>query len=194
MWAAALDQSGWSEQEAAHLAECPACREQLGRVALLASELWIARRSEPSAEAMNRYSALFAVVQRKRARGVGDLLGALRGLLVFDSRLQSAGMRAGAADTYSLLYETEDADIELYIQPLRDARLRVEGELSPAGEGGPYGAALIQLIPSEPGRAVAEVESENGRFRFDRVAPGSYLLSITPAQGRVLEIEKLELE
>jgi hypothetical protein len=176
---------------AAHLAGCNACRQALADLGVLAGELTIARRSQPSASAMQHYASLFAAIQRQPSR-LQQAWQVVRAALAWDSRQQPAlaGVRSAAAAGYRLLYTAPAAEIELLVEPSQGQR-RIDGEV--ALEDGASAPALVQLLAADGAPQQETATDAFGRFHLGAVAPGAYTLLVTPAAGPALAVDGLEL-
>jgi hypothetical protein len=201
LFAIALDQAAGDAETATHLALCPTCAAELAHLTTLAGELALARRSQPAAEAMQRYAALFAQVQ-KRPTSLVSLWQTVRAALIWDGRMQWGvqGIRSAAPARYRLLYQCAAAEVELLVEPMSapglaqpGGRRRLEGEIAGTGQAAAT-PALVQLVDAA-GVAAAETEADpDGRFHFADVIPGSYRLLITLPEELTIESEPLELD
>lgn len=174
-----------------HLTACPACREQVAALELLATELRIARRSMPSPAALARYADLFTAVARQPSP-LQQIWQRVRATLTWDSRQQLAlqGVRSDAPANYRLLYSAPPADVELLVAPGPHTR-QIEGEV--VAEAQAAAPALVQLI-AVAGGAQHEAETDDyGRFSLDDVAPGVYAMTVTLAGGQSFDVDDLEL-
>jgi hypothetical protein len=202
LFAIAFDQTPRDAETAAHLAACSSCTAELARLTTLAGELALARRSEPSAQALQRYAALYAQVQRRPAP-LGALWQTVRAALTWDGRQQVSllGVRSGAPARYRLLYQCIEAAVELLVEPEQSSGLaqanelrRLEGEIAAGADHAAPISALVQLLDSS-GVAVSEtVADPAGRFRMASVAPGSYRLLITLPDELTIESDPLEID
>ena len=150
-----------------HLATCAHCRRQEAELRLLATDLTIARLSEPGPSALARYQALFDQVQQQPAP-LQRFVHRLRAVLSWDSRQQPLlqGVRSGGGAAYRQLY---DAD------------------------GGHPAPALVELLDRQ-GAPVYSVDTDvDGIFRLDGVHPGRYQVVITRAYAAPIEVETLEI-
>lgn len=201
LFAIAFDQAAGDAETATHLAICASCAAELARLRTLAAELTLARRSQPTAEAMQRYAALFAQIQ-KRPTPLVSLWQTVRAALTWDGRMQlgAQGIRSAAPAPYRLLYQCAAAEVELLVEPMSapglsqpGGRRRLEGEIVGTGQAAAT-PALVQLVDAE-GVAAAETEADaDGRFHFADVIPGSYRLLITLPEELTIESEPLELD
>ncbi|MCL4860786.1 MAG: hypothetical protein KJZ93_15325 [Caldilineaceae bacterium] len=194
-YAATFDQTPPTPQEAAHLVDCPACRQQLHAVSRLFLTLTRMRHGLPSPAAFDRFAQLFdqAPVQPGGWQG---FIQEIRGRLVWDSRLRPAfqGVRGVAHRPYRLLYATDHAEIELMVTP-RAARFDVEGEVVTSYSLGARPPLLIQLQHRADPTAIYETESgPHGRFRLEGILPGNYNVWVSPTAGALLVWEGLEIE
>ena len=194
----AFDAAPLASETEQHIAACAACRDALADLQTLAHELSVLRVSQPSAAALDRYYAAQANIQQQPSRLVAAWRS-LTAILAWDSRMQPAlqGVRSGAGNTgYRLLYATEQAEVELLIEP--DGRVfRTQGEIIASGESGTgetsLTPALVQWIDPQ-GDVRYETESDaSGLFSLRNIAPGTYRLSIVSAASDTIEIEALEI-
>ena len=179
---------------AAHLAECIDCQQRLGALRQLADDLTIARRSQPSEAALDRYTALFDQGQHGTS-ALNAIAGWVRAILRWDSRQVPAlaGVRSAGTRSYRIIYSTPAADVELWVVP-QASFCSLEGDCilgnTKRGESGP----LVQLYSLEDDSIVLETEATgDGRFRFARVPAGNYDLWITDAVGPSVVLEKITL-
>lgn len=181
-----------------HLAACAACRQALTELRALAENLAVMRASEPSPAAYERYYASYAQIQQQLSR-LGAAWRSITAILAWDSRQQPAllGVRSGAGGpAYRLLYATEQAEVELLIEPEGHA-FRTQGEIIASADQNaidtPLAPALIQWLDAH-GDVRYETESDaRGLFSLRNVAPGIYRLSIVSAASGIIEIEALEI-
>lgn len=194
-YATIFDQTPPTDQEAAHLADCPECRHQQRSVSRLFSTLVRMRHGLPSPAAFDRFAQLFDQVQVQPG-GLPGLIQEIRGRLVWDSRQRPAlqGVRGVAHRPYRLLYATNHAEIELMVTP-RSARFDVEGEVVTSYSLSTRPPLLIQLQHRADPTAIYEVESgPHGRFRLEGILPGNYNVWVSPTSGALLIWEGLEIE
>jgi len=192
LYAIAIDHTAVDSTDAEHLALCPACRTEMDTLALLVREFTVARQSQPTPAALQRYAALFPHIQQRESRS-GAWWQTLRAALTWDSRQQAAlqGVRGGSAIAYRLLFATDQAEIELMVEPDR-YQFRVQGEII-ARNGATPAPALVQWI-DRAGNACYECEADgDGRFQYAGIARGNYRIAITPLAGTVIEIEGMEI-
>lgn len=192
LFAVAFDPTAVDSVMAGHLAECAACQAEMDKLAALGRELAIARRSQPSAAAMQRYAALFSQVQQQESR-LGVWWQTLRAVLTWDSRQQAAlqGVRSGAAVAYRLLFTTEQAEIELMVEPDRHL-FCVRAEIIALNDATPT-PALVQWLDGD-GNVRYECDADcQGRFECNGIERGLYRLVIVPLEGTLIEIEGLEI-
>lgn len=177
-----------------HLQECATCQQAVQALQIMARELAVARRSAPSPAAQQRYASLFAQVQRQPSP-LQQFWQGVRAALTWDSRQQPAwqGVRSVAAAAYRLLYETDQAAIELMVESHQGLR-RIEGDVAPNAdsESAPL-PALVELIAAGAASQYETVTDDSGRFHLDAVAPGAYDLLLTLADGTVLIVQALEI-
>lgn len=192
LYAIAIDHTTVDSAAAEHLALCPACRTEMGTLALLVREFAVAKRSQPTQAALQRYAALFTHVQQQESR-LSAWWQSLRAVLTWDSRQQAAlqGVRSGAAIAYRLLFATDEAEIEMMVEPDR-YHFRVQAEIIGLNGATPT-PALVQWL-DDAGNICYECEADaNGRFQCTGIARGVYRLAITPLDGTVIEIEGMEI-
>lgn len=198
LYTLAFDSKPLESDAEQHLAACTACRQALADLRALAEELRVMKVSEPSPAALERYYAAQSLIQQQPSR-LGVMWRNVLAMLTWDSRQQAAlqGVRSGAGSTaYRLLYATEQAEIELLIEPEGRA-FRTQGEIiagqEPDAAGTPVTPALIQSIDAQ-GDIRYETESDtSGLFSLRNIAPGIYRLSIVSAASDIIEIEALEI-
>lgn len=184
-----------SSEAAAHLEECPQCRDHLARLYDLRDELVMARHSQPTVQALHNYSQLFSQVQQAPSR-LTRLIQHARATLTWDSRQQPAlqGVRNVAATYYRQLYTTARAEIELMVMAHTPQRRAIEGDIIVLGGQEQVTPALLQLQTLDAAQTLYEaISDEQGRFHIADVPPGNYQLLITPVQGTLLEIDRLEI-
>ncbi len=189
-----------TQEATIHLEACARCREQLTVLHQLRAELMVARHSQPTAAALQRYNQLFTQVQQPPS-ALSRVVQQLRATLTWDSRQQPAlqGVRNVAATHYRQLYATARAEIELLVMARTPQRRELEGDIITLTGQEQVTPALLQLqvlyqdqINNE--QASYEVMSDaEGRFRIADVLPGHYQLLITPIQGALLELDDLEI-
>lgn len=208
-----LDARGLQPEEADHLEVCLVCQEKQARYAALLQDLAIARKSQPTPQALARYYQLFHEIPRQTlAHRVEQALQRLVLALGFDSRLQPGlGVRRAIENLgYRLLYTSEQADIELYVESTGDTR-RIEGEILIDKESGLEGPFWVELRAAREGEAEADrhqnarattplavtVSRPDGYFRIQNVLPGRYRLALIPTEGDTMlswiEVENLEI-
>lgn len=189
-----IDGVDLSEEQSTHLHECADCRALHTEITSMLRELWIARRSQPSAKALQTYQQAFSQVQQAPSIAV-QMWQALRAHLLLDSRVEglATGIRSANPTRYRLLYTTDQADVELLVEPVRRQR-RLEGEILSLSDTEPVAPALVQVYDADAQKTVREAESdERGRFVLDSVEPGRYQLLITSLHGVSLQIDELEI-
>jgi hypothetical protein len=179
--------------DAAHLAECTACRTRLAQFDLLVQEMAIFRQSQPSTDALARYASLFSHVQQRPTR-LRSALEWVQAQLRVDTRRDFAlqGVRRPGAASYRLLYETPTAEIDLLVEETNATRM-IEGEIVAAEDGADALPALVQLITTQ-GQSVHESETDKqGRFAFKQITPAYYAILVTPTVGASWRIDDLEI-
>lgn len=190
-----FDGSAPSAAESSHLATCPACQDQLAAIQQLASELNIAKASEPSPAAVARYVQLYTQIQ-----GAPSFTQRLTEFIVahlqWDGRRQPAwqGVRNTQVASYRLLYATAAAEIELLVAP-QEGRFQIEGEVVPLDESATLLPARCELHTSSHAELIDTVACRpDGRFHLAQVPAGQYRLAFVPASGPTIVIEQLELQ
>lgn len=180
--------------EAAHLGACPDCAQVYAELTLLASELSLAARSQPSANATQRYYSLFDQVQQQ-PHGLKALWRELIAALIWDSRQQPGlqGARSVAATEYRLLYSAGSLELELMVE-MEGTHRHIEGDLIAANEdvSAPALVELIRLNQDDGAPLLFETETDSGRFHFQNIPPGRYRLAVTSLPSQVV-IEPLEI-
>jgi anti-sigma factor RsiW len=140
-------------------------REHAASVARLRAAISTMRSDtsvEPSADAMDRYKAIF---RPQPARGWLESARRVLADLVFDSRQQPAlaGLRGGAT-AVQLAFECELAEIEMELEADADeGRWHVTGQATPFGDSGDE----IRIGWATPGAAAPTLEAtadEHGAF------------------------------
>lgn len=189
----AFDHVAARPEEERHLAQCSDCAGLLAELAVLADEFEIGRAAEPAAYTLAGYYALADQIQQQPS-GLGEMMRRVVAALTWDSRSTPAlqGVRSAGSASYRLLYGAETAEIEVMVEH-RDATWRLEGDLIPLGPDAAAGPVLVQLQRRGAAWPVAEVESDDGRFRFENVAAGAYELVMTPTQGATILVGSLEI-
>lgn len=188
-----LDGLALSQDAQTHLDTCPECRAQADRLAHLAAELTVARRSAVTPNQQTRYYALFDQIQQTGSLSPAKVWQRLVATLTWDSRQQPgfAGVRGGNS-AFRLLYASAAAEVEFLVEPSA-AGQRVQGEILDLGEGDLALPALIQLI-DKMGVAQYETTSDpRGRFRLEAVPAQRYDFLLTPAQGPEILLDGLDL-
>jgi hypothetical protein len=177
----------------AHLSICAICRQQVEELKQLLFDLEIARLSQPTPAAFDRYQAMFSYVQT-RPSSLQRFAQQLRARLTWDSRTQPAlqGVRNATAHTYRQLYVATGAEIELMVERMGELR-RVEGDLIDIGQDDAPTSALVELLDAN-GEIVHMVEADvDGLFHLENVAPGTYTIVITRPNAATIEVPALEV-
>jgi hypothetical protein len=192
LFALVFDAAELSAAAISHLAICAHCRQQEAELRLLATDLTIARLSEPGPTAWAQYRALFDQVQHSTP--LQRFVNQLRALLTWDSRQQPLlqGVRSSGATAYRQLYAVEDVELELMVEQTGQLR-RVDGDLIAAVDVEGGAPSLVELLDAR-GVSVYSVETDaDGIFRLEGVRPGRYQAVITRAHAATIEIEVLEI-
>ena len=190
-----IDKEALSAESMHHLNACSYCLSRSNSVLHFIQEIKIARRSQPSTQALQRYTALFRYVeQNSQPSVVAEIWNALRATLLLDSREEAwAGTRSANVASYRLLYTTERADIELLVEPSNRGR-RLEGEILTLDQDDQMTPALLQLHNITANTVLHETEcNELGRFQFEEVQPDQYQLLITPLHGATIQVDSLSI-
>lgn len=202
LYAYALDNARLPADEQAHLESCPQCQGELHDISALARELRIAQASEPSAAALAAYEAIFQEHGPSQRGALARAWNWVAATLVSDSRAQPLpeATRSVRADSYRLLFDSPQADIELFFEGEGQAR-RVQGDVIPIDtvqdaelDEGDMGDTLIQLQNSRTLDVLFETYTDQeGRFQFDAVPLGEYKLLVTGPAENLLEISELSI-
>ncbi len=199
-----LDGKPLEAEAAEHLAHCPRCQQEQQRLATLLQELDIARASQPSPENLASYYRLFEQVEQpESASWLDKLVQAVSLVLQWDSRQEAPalGLRQAGPVNYRLLFSADQADVELLVEPLGRTR-RLEGDVLPLDPEGVPGPILVELWPrpeavkegvQTPPREHMTTSDPTGRFRFEHVPPGLYSMLLTPVNGPLMSIDRLEI-
>lgn len=204
------EENALSAADRAHLDACPACGQRFAAMQLLDDELLVARLSEPSAAAKERYHSLFRATEVNAtgpiaavAAQIAGFADAVKASVMWNGRERLAlqGVRSAAAASYRMLYSTKQAEIELMIEPVAD-NFKIEGELLPLdlpvdAEEEPFpvlwevyegSAAAVDRTPIFVGES-----DRDGRFHIPPMPAGAYTIYMIPVEGDALLIESLEL-
>lgn len=201
----AFSASALAAIDSAHLATCAICQRQLAKVQLLSRELAVAKWSEPSPAAKERYAALFELVQASTPTpfpAINSLISALaetvKATVAWNGRdqLVAQGVRNASTASYRMLYSTGQVDIELLIEPVA-GQFKVEGELLPTEVEGQLLPVLLELyrgqLSAPDGASIFNGESDDeGRFHIPPMAAGAYSLCLVPPEGAIIVIDLLE--
>ncbi len=201
----AFSASALAASERDHLAGCTACQAQLAELQLLSRELQVAKWSQPSQAAKERYAALFdeAQVSAKPQSALSSWLNTfadtVRASVMWNGRdrLVAQGIRNASSASYRMLYSTGQAEIELLIEPVA-GHFKVEGELLPMQTDGAILPVLLELYRSR-GSAIDSTpifsgeSDDDGRFHIPPMPAGEYSLCLVPPEGMTMLIDALEL-
>ena len=202
LYAYVLDDSPLSAEQRAHLESCPVCQAEAERISMLAGDLGIARASEPSAASLEAYRAVFDEYGPSQRGRLARAVAWISASLMADSRVQPlpAATRSARAGSYRLLYNSPNADIELFVEGegrtrrLQGDVIAVESDESIAEETFDIGETLVQLEDSENPASVLETHTDQeGRFLFAAVPVGTYKLLITGPADESLQIDELSV-
>jgi len=190
----ALGEVQLTDIDAMHLASCSQCRQQLASVRLTIDELAVYQRSQPSPNTLARYQQAFQHVQQQPS-GLMGMVTWMQATLSWDSRQQPAlrGVRAAAQIGYRLLYVTHRAEVDLMVAP-HASQFEINGEVVPLDTYDQVTPVLIQLLHQSNPDVLYEIESKtNGRFRLERVVPGTYTMTVSLTDGALVTIKALQL-
>lgn len=135
-------------------------------------------------------------IERQQAQAVTeDRVTATVARLIFDSRLQPAGVRyADAGRRIQLAYEADDLDVDLAAEPSatadRSAGWRIIGQVNPATGSGGIAVAVVMTGKST---AVAETRADERALFTVEVPPGTYDLVLKLPSG-VVVLPDIDLE
>lgn len=190
-----FDGSSPNAAEQSHLDGCTTCQAHWAAVQTLASELHIARASEPSGAALTRYAQFYAQIQQAPSL-TQRLTEFIIAQLQWDGRRQPAwqGVRNTQVASYRLLYATPVAEIELLVAP-HEGRFQIEGEVVPLGDLPPLLPARCELQDNTRAEIIDTVTCQaDGRFHLAQVPTGQYRVSFIAASGPTIVIDQLELQ
>ncbi|HRW07439.1 MAG TPA: hypothetical protein P5121_20190 [Caldilineaceae bacterium] len=201
----ALGELVLSTAERAHLDQCVSCRQRWAAIELLQEELAVARLSAPSATAHERYLALFREADVNAtdplttfAGYLGHLADAVVAAVMWNGRERLAlqGVRNMATTSYRMLYSTEQAEIELLIEPAA-GNFSIEGEVLPLGKEVLF-PVLVEVHERHTNTAYytprfSTESDDDGRFHIPPMPAGAYALYLAPTSGTALMIDPLEL-
>ncbi|MCB0187584.1 MAG: hypothetical protein KDE31_25120 [Caldilineaceae bacterium] len=195
-----------AESAQAHLYSCQQCQEQLAAIELVLLELEVARLSEPSPHAVERYLALFREVDVNATGPLAAVVShaaffadAIKVAVMWNGRERLAlqGVRTVGTASYRMLYSTEEAEIELMVEPVA-GDFKIEGELLPVTAERQLFPLLLEIhdrsrhsgisIPVFTGES-----DDEGRFHVPPIPAGEFAIYLAPVDGQALVIESLEL-
>ena len=202
----AFSASPLSAIDSAHLAACTICQTQLAKLQLLSRELAVAKWSEPSQAAKERYAALFDNTQTSTPTPspainswLNTLTETVKALVMWNGRdrLAAQGVRNASTASYRMLYSAGQIEIELLIEPV-SSQFKVEGELLPNQSEAQILPVLLELYRGQrrapDGTPIFSGESSGeGRFHIPPMPTGIYSLYLVPPQGAIIVIDPLEL-
>ena len=189
-----FDHSPLADAEAAHLLSCSHCQLQLAQIQKMFEQIQLRTQSLPTQQALARYEKLFVHLPQPPNK-LETIVQRLYAQLVWDSRKQLSlqGVRNAALRNFRLVHTTEWVEVDVVLTP-EQTNFNLEGELIPVQEDELILPALLQLQLPEQDKFYETETTEQGRFSFEGIVAGSYVLLITPTVGKRLEIEGLKIE
>lgn len=189
-----FDHSPLADAEAAHLLACSHCQLQLAQIQKMFEQIRLRTQSLPTQQALARYEKLFVHLPQPPNK-LEIIVQRLYAQLVWDSRKQLSlqGVRNAALRNFRLVHTTEWVEVDVVLTP-EQTNFNLEGELIPVQEDELTLPALLQLQLPEQDKFYETETTEQGRFSFEGIVAGSYVLLITPTVGKRLEIEGLKIE
>ena len=149
----------------------------------------------PPATAVARARAIFRRKPVPAGSSWLDRVTATAARLIYDSRVQPAGVRhADASRRIQLAYEADDLDVDLAAEPSaaagRSGGWRMIGQINPAtGSGG----IAVAVVRTGTRSAVAETRADERALFTLEVPPGTYDLFLKLPRG-VVVLPDLDLE
>lgn len=113
--------------------------------------------------------------------------------LAFDSRLRPAlgGVRGGPAESWQLLYTSDQVDIELHILRAKPGQVRILGQALSRAPNLDVAGCTVQLSQGE--REISLTNTNDlGEFTFEAIPHGDYTV-VLAGEGMEVEIEHVEL-
>ena len=189
-----FDHSPLADAESAHLLSCSHCQLQLVQIQKMFEQIQLRTQSLPTQQALARYEKLFVHLPQPPNK-LETIVQRLYAQLVWDSRKQLSlqGVRNAALRNFRLVHTTEWVEVDVVLTP-EQTNFNLEGELIPVQEDELILPALLQLQLPEQDKFYETETTEQGRFSFEGIVAGSYVLLITPTVGKRLEIEGLKIE
>ena len=189
-----FDHSPLADAEAVHLLACSHCQLQLAQIQKMFEQIQLRTQSLPTQQALARYEKLFVHLPQPPNK-LETIVQRLYAQLVWDSRKQLSlqGVRNAALRNFRLVHTTEWVEVDVVLTP-EQTNFNLEGELIPVHEDELILPALLQLQLPEQDKFYETETTEQGRFSFEGIVAGSYVLLITPTVGKRLEIEGLKIE
>lgn len=205
LYQSVLDQQALSPDQRAHLKSCTECQSEVQAIAALVQELRLARSSTPSRQVVERYAEIFREHGPKQRNRLEKAWNWVTATLIADSRAHPlpTATRSVRADSYRLLYDSPQADVELYIERTGQSR-RLQGDVmllstddesvEDVGAKPVQGELLVQLQNENTLEVLFEtVTNAEGRFQIEGVPPGQYRILVTGESDDLLEINELSL-
>jgi len=189
-----FDQIALSEADAEHLLACAQCQLQLQKIQRMFQQIRSMAQSLPSPQALARYEKMFVHLPKPPGK-LETIVQRLSAHLVWDSRQQLGmqGVRNALRHNFRLVHTTEWVEVDVMLTP-RQANFTLEGEIIPVSEHELTLPALLQLQTPEQDKFYETEVTEQGRFHFEDIVAGTYMMLITPTMGKRLEIEGLKIE
>lgn len=189
-----FDHSPLADAEAAHLLACSHCQLQLAQIQKMFQQIQLRAQTLPTQQALAGYEKLFVHLPQPPNK-LETIVQRLYAQLVWDSRKQLSlqGVRNAALRNFRLVHTTEWVEVDVVLMP-EQTNFNLEGELIPVQEDELILPALLQLQLPEQDKIYETETTEQGRFSFEGIVAGNYVLLITPTVGKRLEIEGLKIE
>jgi len=197
-----LDSADLPPEERVHLETCSECQNEVQAITSLVSELRIVRASQPSADTLAAYQTIFKEHGPSRRGALTRAWNWVSAALVSDSRMQPlpASSRSVRSGSYRLLYDSPQADIELFVEGDGSSRwlqgdvILSEPDANDEEDANAAGDMLVQLQDLDTLDILFETKTDDeGRFRFDIVPMGDYRLLVTGLPEEFLEISELKI-
>lgn len=194
LYAYVFDQSPLSGAENEHLLGCSHCQLQLKQIKQMFQQIQLMAQSMPTPQALARYENLFVQLPQPPGK-LETIVQRLYAHLVWDSRQQLSmqGVRNTIQRNIRLVHTTEWVEVDVMLMP-QPTNFNLEGEIIPVNEYELTLPALLQLQTPEQDKFYEAEATEQGRFHFEAIVAGTYMMLITPIVGKRLEIEGLKIE
>ncbi|MEZ4864567.1 MAG: hypothetical protein R3C14_24845 [Caldilineaceae bacterium] len=174
-----------TDQVRAHLALCTHCSTELAALA----EFVPAPKASPLShlpklalnELRERVDEALAKLQIVVATLVTPLTPATSGVAL---RSEAATSGAQSAPPAVLLFEAENADLSVMVQPAKDDTRHLAGQLLATA---PIEPKVVRLVPADEQLPTVTADLEpTGAFTFEQVQPGHYQLMVHAAEQTIL--------